>query len=121
MNISKYIKYGSLIFGGLILVGFLLKGNITREKFNSEKWKSWEETEWELSLRWDMMNSLRNGYDLKSMNKQDITDLLGKPEKEINNEFYYYLGFAKRGIDTAGLIIKFDTFGKVTDFIVSKG
>src|SRR5690554_7106230 len=91
MNFSKFIKYSFLIFGGLILIGFLLKGNIIHEKFDSEKWKSWEEGELQWSLRWDMMNSLRNSYDLKLMNKQEITDLLGKPESETNNEFYYNL------------------------------
>lgn len=121
MNFSKLIKYGFLIFGGLVLIGFLLKGKIVHEKFDSEKWKNWEETEMEWSLRWDMMNSLRNNHDLKSMNKQEIADLLGQPETETNNEFYYYLGYAKRGIDTGRLTIKFDTNGKVTDFKVSRG
>lgn len=123
MNFSKFIKYGFLIFGGLVLIGFLLKGNIVHEKFDSEKWKDWEinETEWNLSLRWDMMNSLRNNYDLKSMNKQEITDLLGNPETETNNEFSYGLGYAKRGIDTGNLTIKFDTVGKVTSFRVHRG
>lgn len=121
MNFSKFIKYGFLIFTGLVLIGFLLKGKITHEKFDSEKWKNWEETEMELSLRWEMMNSLRNNYDLKSMSKQEITDMLGKPEVETNNEFYYYLGYAKHGIDTGGLTIKFNTLGKVTNFRVFRG
>lgn len=121
MNFSKFIKYVFLIFIGLISITFFFKGRITHEKFDSEKWKNWEETEMEWSLRWDMMNSLRNNYDLKSMNKQEITYLLGEPEMKANSEFSYYLGYAKRGIDTGNLTVKFDEFGKVTSFRVHRG
>lgn len=117
---KKIAKYGFLIIGMLILIGLAIKGNITHEKFNSEKWKNWTETETTLSLRWDMMNSLRNNYKLKGMTKNQILDLLGEPNSEIKNEFRYYLGSSKFGINTGQLTIKFNN-NIVTNFSVSQG
>ena len=109
-----------MTIGLLILIGFALKGRVTHEKFDSEKWKNWTESETEWSLRWDMMNSLRNNYDLKGMSKNEILKLLGEPESKTKNEFGYYLGYSKRGINTGRLTIKFDN-NKVTDFSVWDG
>ncbi|WP_379809840.1 hypothetical protein [Flavobacterium chuncheonense] len=109
-----------MTIGLLILIGFALKGKVTHEKFDSEKWKNWTESETEWSLRWDMMNSLRNNYDLKRMSKNEILKLLGEPESKAENEFGYYLGSSKRGINTGRLTIKFDN-NKVTDFSVWDG
>ncbi|WP_342157206.1 hypothetical protein [Joostella sp. CR20] len=109
-----------MTIGLIILIGFALKGRVTHEKFDSAKWKNWTESETEWSLRWDMMNSLRNNYDLKGMSKNDILKLLGEPESKTENEFGYYLGYSKRGINTGRLTIKFDK-NKVTDFSVWDG
>ena len=52
---------------------FLLRGKISGEKFESQKWKTANmnsEENW--SLRWDMMNSLRNNYELKGMTKDEM-------------------------------------------------
>ncbi|BAO56056.1 hypothetical protein [Nonlabens marinus] len=117
----KALKYGFLIFGMLILIGFVLKGNITHEKFDSEKWKNWTESESEWSLRWDMMNSLRNNYELKGKSKTEIIELLGKPDSEVKTDFKYYLGMSKRGINTGSLTIEFNENGIVTDFSVWQG
>lgn len=119
-KVSKTIKYGILTIGVLILIGFALKGNITHEQFDSEKWKNWTETETTLSLRWDMMNSLRNNYDLKGMTINQIIDLLGEPNSKTKNEFGYYLGYSKRGINTGRLTIKFEN-NKVVAYSVWQG
>ncbi len=116
-SMYKKIKYGILTIGLIILIVFVLKGRITHEKFDSEKWKNWTESETEWSLRWDMMNSLRNNYDLKGMSKSELLKLLGEPDSKRENEFGYYLGYSKRGINTGRLTIKFDN-NKVTDFSV---
>ena len=105
----------------LILIGFVLKGNITHEKFDSEKWKNWTESESEWSLRWDMMNSLRNNYELKGKSKTEIIELLGKPDSKTKTDFRYYLGMSKRGINTGSLTIEFNENGIVTDFSVWQG
>jgi outer membrane protein assembly factor BamE (lipoprotein component of BamABCDE complex) len=118
--LSRKLKYGILTIGLLILIGFALKGRVTYEKFDSEKWKNWTESETEWSLRWEMMNSLRSNYDLKGMSKNEILKLLGEPESKTENEFGYYLGNSKRGINTGRLTIKFDN-NKVTDFSVWDG
>lgn len=104
----------------MILIGFALKGRITHEKFDSDKWKNWKESETEWSLRWDMMNSLRNSYHLKGMSKSELLKLLGEPDSKTEIEFNYYLGYSKRGINTGRLTIKFDN-NKVTDFAVWNG
>ena len=114
----KVLKFGFLIFGAIILIGFVLKGNITHEQFDSKKWKNWTESEDEWSLRWDMMNSLRNNHELKGKSKLEIIELLGVPESESESEFGCFLGMAKHGIDTGHLTIKFDISGKVIDFNV---
>lgn len=117
---NRILKIGLLTVGILILIGFGLKGRITHEKFSSDKWKNWEETESEWSLRWDMMNSLRNNYELNGMTKDEIIELLGEPESQHQNEFSYYLGMAKRGIDIGTLTIKFNEEGKVTNYNVRR-
>ena len=120
-KMGRITKSGILIFGIIILIGFALKGNITHEQFDSEKWKNWKETESELSMRWDMMNSLRNNHELKGKTKAEIIKLLGEPENQSNDNFRYYLGMAKHGIDTGSLIIKFDDNNLVTGFFVWHG
>ena len=117
---SKKIKYGILSIGLIFLIGFGLKGKISHEKFDSVKWKSWTESETEWSLRWDMMNSLRNSHQLKGMSKSELLKLLGEPDSKTEIEFSYYLGYSKRGINTGRLTIKFDN-NKVTDFSVWEG
>ena len=106
----------------IIICGFGLRGKINGEKFDSERWKTADlnsENNW--SLRWDMMNSLRNNYDLMGMTKDEIIELLGKPESQSQTEFSYYLGMAKKGIDTGTLTIKFNEIGKVTHYNVRNG
>ena len=119
---KRITKYGILVFGILILIGFALKGNITHEKFDSEKWKNWTETEEKMSMRWDMMNSLRNNHQLKGKTKLEIIELLGKPDEGKSNlKYRYFLGIAKHGIDTGSLIIKFNENNLVTEFYVWNG
>ena len=118
---KRIVKYGFLIFGILILIGFALKGNITHEQFESEKWKNWTESESEWSLRWEMMNSLRNNHELKGKSKTEIIELLGIPETKAGSEFGYYLGMAKHGIDTGHLTIYFDQNKKVSKIKVHRG
>lgn len=118
---KRITKYGILTFGVIILIGFALKGNITYEHFDSEKWKNWTELEAEWSLRWDMMNSLRNNHELNGKTRTEIIHLLGKPDSETNFNFRYYLGMSKRGINTGSLTIKFNQNGTVTNFLVWQG
>lgn len=118
---KKLIKYGLLAFGVIIIIGIALKGNIIHEKFDSTKWKNWTESEAELSLRWDMINSLRKNHELNGKTKSEIIELLGKPENQSNESFRYYLGMAKHGIDTGSLIIEFDKYNTVSNYYVWHG
>jgi len=119
--VKKGIKYGLLLFATIIIIGFILKGDNTNVQFDSEKWKNWKETKTTLSLRWDMMKSLRNTHKLKKKTKTEIIELLGEPESKTKKEFRYYLGFSKSGINTGSLTIKFDKNNIVTDFMVWQG
>src|SRR5690554_6050821 len=107
----------------IILIGFALKGNITHEEFDSEKWKNWTESnsEDDWSLRWDMMNSLRNNQKLKGKTKTEIIELLGKPSRKDDSTFSYNLGPSKRGINYGYLELYFNENEVVTDFKVGDG
>ena len=82
--------------------------------------KNWTESEAEWSLRWDMMNSLRNNHQLKGKTKAEIIELLGEPEIKTDAEFGYYLGMAKHGIDVGNLAFIFGENGKVKEFYVRR-
>lgn len=75
--------------------------------FNSNEWKNWVESEGSLNTRWLMHEDLLDNYDLKTYNKKQILNLLGKPNSETNNEYYYLLGATGNGIDMGTMIFKF--------------
>ena len=107
----------------VIICGLGLRGKISGEKFDSTKWKTADlnsEANW--SLRWDMMNSLRNDYELIGMSRSEVIKLLGKPDDNFSTEkdFRYYLGYSKTGINTGSLTVKFEN-GIVTEINVWQG
>jgi len=77
----------------------------------------------EWSLRWDMMNSLRNNNQLKGKTKLEIIELLGEPESKFihKSEFYYNLGYSKHGINTGRLSIIFNEHDRVIDYSFWEG
>ncbi len=118
----KKLRIVFVIMSFLILIGFVLLGKISGEKFDSAKWKTADmnsEVNW--SLRWDMMNSLRNNYELIGMSKKEIISLLGQPIDEFskNDIFYYSLGMARSGVETGVLIIRFEN-DRVISYLVRK-
>lgn len=119
--LKKIFTYGLLIFGAIILIGLVLRGNMDHESFEPDRWKNWVESESEPSIRWNMMNSLREKHPLKGMTKKEVLELLGEPESKTENEFNYYLGASKRGISTGRLTILFDDNNRVSDFSVWDG
>jgi outer membrane protein assembly factor BamE (lipoprotein component of BamABCDE complex) len=74
-----------------------------------------------MTLRWDMMNDLRNRYKLVGMTKRQIIDLLGNGGNLTSSEFRYYLGYSKTGINTGSLIITFNDKDIVTEIKVWQG
>jgi hypothetical protein len=111
-----------LIIVGIILTAFMLRGKIPHEKFNSEVWKTANlDLEENMSLRWDMMNDLRNRYKLVSMTKKQIIDLLGNGGDPGSSEFRYYLGYSKTGINTGMLEVTFSDKDIVTEIRVWQG
>lgn len=106
----------------LISLSFFLTGKISGQEFNSKKWKySNLNTEENWNLRWNMMNSLRNNYELKGKTKSEIIGLLGKPDNEFRNEISYYLGYTGFGINTGTLVIFLNEKGFVTKISVLQG
>ena len=100
----------------------MLRGKIPHEKFDSELWKTANlNSENNLSLRWDMMNDLRNKHKLDKLSQEETIELLGKPDGESENEYRYYLGNTKRGINTGSLMIIFDDKKKVKQYYVWQG
>lgn len=91
-----------------------------QKEFNSNQWKTWTETENRPSLRWQMHKDLLNDYDLKTYDKKQVLDLLGKPNSETNNDFSYQLGYTGRGINTGTMTITFEN-GSVVDIKITDG
>ena len=114
------IKYGLLVLGAIFFLAYQIKGNIPHEDFDPEKWKNWKESETNWSLRWDMMNSLRNNHQLEGKSKEDIIEMLGEPDSKKEGEFTYFLGMAGHGIDVGNLILKFGKNGKVVQVTVRR-
>lgn len=119
---KKNTKYLLLTFVTLSLIILFFYTNASQEDFNSERWKNWTETEQNLSLRWDMMNSLREYHQLKGLSKNETINLLGIPDNGTSTlQFRYYLGMSKRGVDTGTLVIEFNLNERVSDFYVHSG
>jgi hypothetical protein len=119
----KKINQIILIAIVIIVCGFGLRGKISGEKFDSEKWKTADlELEDNWSLRWDMMNSLRNNNNLIGMSKSEIITLLGEPDGSLTtgSTFKYYLGYTHTGINTGSLVLTFDN-GIVSEVSVWQG
>lgn len=121
INKLKILIY-SVTLTILIILFFSLRGKISGEKFNSEKWKNADfklEENW--SIRWDMMNSLRNENELIGKTYDEIIRILGKPDDETENELYYNLGYTGNGINTGNLTIEIDEERIVTKIEVREG
>ena len=111
------------ILNFIIILFFLNScGQISHQKFDSNKWQNANlnlEKNWD--LRWEMMNDLRNNFDLEEKNKTEILKLLGKPDSETTNEYLYNLGMTGTGINTGNLTIFFDQNNEVIEIKVRQG
>lgn len=122
---KKTLKTVIITIGVLLICGFFLRGKISHKKFDSDKWKNSDlnsEENW--SLRWDMMNSLRNNHDLVGMQKNEIVSLLGKPDDSTSgkeNRIVYGLGYTHLGINTGALYINLNNKEIVTKISVIQG
>lgn len=118
------LKTAMSIIVVLFICSFFIRGKISHEKFDSDKWKNSNlnsEENW--SLRWDMMNSLRNNHDLIGMSEKEIINLLGKPDESFPKEktYIYSLGYSHKGINTGFLSLKLNNKGIVTGINVQQG
>ncbi len=98
-----------LIIGGLFYLNIFSFDLAKHHKeFNSEEWKNWKESEFEFRLRWEMIGSLNKKHKLKGKYKNEIINLLGKPEPGWKKEFSYNLGLTGNGVNAGVLKILFD-------------
>ena len=101
------------------IIGFSLKGRVSGTKFNSNLWKNSDlglEENWH--LRWDMMNSLRNNYELVGKTEQEIITLLGGEPS--GNQFCYYWGYAGMEFKSGYLVVMLNSKRIVTEIRVSQ-
>ena len=92
-----------------------------KKDFNSDEWKNWTESEATLHTRWLMHKDLLKKYELKGVSKDSVLNLLGKPNTQHSDRFYYNLGYPKRGgIDPATMTIEFEN-DSVIDVEVTDG
>ena len=106
------------------MITFLFKncGKYSHEKFSSDSWKNSNlNTEENASLRWDMMNDLRNNYEIIGLNKTEVKNLLGNPNTETYTYFSYALGYSRYGINTGTLWVTFDKNNKAIKISVTDG
>lgn len=122
MKITNNFKILSVALVVLIVLFFGMRGKTIYKKFNSDLWKNADlklEKNW--SIRWDMMNSLRNENDIIGKSYEEIIQILGNPDNETENELLYNLGYTGNGINTGNLIIILDKNKKVTNLKVHEG
>ena len=117
----KKLIYIVLIIVSVISVGYFLTNDKGEIEFNSEKWKNWSESEAEMSMRWNMIESLCENHKLNGKTKKEIIKLLGEPQIKTNSEFYYHLGMSGFGINTGTLYLEFNKQNKVVKIDVWDG
>ena len=116
----KFIKI-VFLFTFIFLVSC---GHLGGTKFDSNKWKNSDfhkEENW--NLRWNMVNDLRNNYNLIGKNKTEIINLLGESYSTFQepNKMSYYLGYTGTGINTGTLYLILNEENIVTKIIVFEG
>lgn len=111
----------SLLSIGIILIVFMgTSMGCDRIPFDSEEWKNWKESEAEPSLRWNMITDLISQHKLEGMTINQVIELFGEPEIRTKYEFYYYLGYSERGINTGSLILRLEN-GTVVKYEIFQG
>ncbi len=84
------------------------KESIKQEKFNKEKWsiKSGDN----YPFRDDMLNNVLHNDSIRKLNRVEIIELLGRPDKDRDSFLYYRVNEEKLGIltlHTKTMVIKF--------------
>lgn len=103
-----------------IAILFFIVSCSEQKDFNSTEWKNWVESEGTPNTRWLMHKDLLDNNDLKTYSKEQVLDLLGKPNSETDDKYYYLLGTTGRGINTGTMTITFEN-GSVVDVKVTDG
>jgi hypothetical protein len=119
---KKNLKIIGIALLTFIILIFGLSGKLTHEKFDSKKWRNTDQNlEENWSIRWDMMNSLRNENELIGKSYEEIIKILGTPDNENKSELYYSLGYTGNGINTGNLKLEINAEKKVTNIKFSEG
>ena len=115
-----------LLVAGGILVWFCSSVHLTRHKlyvgsllwglrdFDSTEWKLHDNDDSHKNRRGDMLFKLLWTHDLIGMTREEVTDLLGRPDEFRGG---YLIGHRTGlGIDPDALVIEYDRSGRVSDF-----
>ena len=120
-TVTRIVIYGVIVallssigYGLFVLVNQLSSERTDPTVFTTEKWKYGNSRNRHL-----MLDDLYSKYDLYSMTKDEIEDLLGDgghpPSLEGPNEYYYQI--AVEYYDSETLHIHFDGDGKVIEIV----
>jgi outer membrane protein assembly factor BamE (lipoprotein component of BamABCDE complex) len=128
--LSGILVVGAIVFGVYAMRIFSEQLNsdkdiVTKILFDKEAWKESKAIEKQRTVRSQMIDDLLQKYQFKSMTKEEIIDLLGKPiipqDRYTKEEWdmLYLLGLERYGawsLDDEFLAFKFDEDGKVSHF-----
>ena len=102
--------------------GDSISERLARQQFDAVKWKAIR-PESTNAIRSRMVDDLLHRYSFRGMTRQEVTGLIGEPEKSgyfTNWDMVYWLG-PERGfmsIDSEWLVFRLDNEKKVTDLKV---
>ncbi len=90
-------------------VVLMLFGCNKSKRFSSAEWKKWRESENIPSKRWLMSKEILKNHRLKGISKDSIIILLGKPDVDGYDKYYYNIGYPEhpKQLDPASLVIYF--------------
>ena len=93
----------------MLCVAIMLLGCNQSKKFSSSEWKKWQESENIPGERWLMSKDLLKKHRLKGLSRDSIIILLGKPDVDRNDKYYYNIGYPQNPaqLDPASLVIYF--------------
>lgn len=110
--ISVIVMYTAIV--GIAIMGPIISDYTNRTEFDSAAWKNRELVyDQENPVRLQMVDSLREEYQLVGMTREEIETLLGEPRPTLyfsNYDYVYWLGPERGpwGIDSEWLAIQFE-------------
>ena len=99
-----------LVIGGLLLTHFLSEEAVDEISFDRKKWMEKEGSSY--SFRNQMVRDVLYNDTIRTLNKQELIQLLGEPSKTVNRHMYYDISKKRLGLWTVkarSLVVKVDS------------